>query len=413
MPTSEYHRRYPSFPTGIPTAPIPTISFRRLQDGDDGESESLYEACRQYGIFLLDLGVSDEGGQILKDAEKMFDLGEATLNIEKEVLDKYAAKPPRDLLGCVISHCFLSAVIIPGKSPDNHLIITLLPSRYKSAGLNKTDDGKPDNIEFYSLGQDDTIGTVTSRRHLDIVENQRHECQDFFRHAHTAVTVVLSQLERGLGLAPGTLAALSPLEKPSDTSLRLIQSRPHESSSGAFENGNHASVGNGGNTSEQHISLGGHTDIGIITVLFYIVGGLQVIPFGADNHQFNWRYVQPLPNHVLINIGDTMVEWTGGLLRSPLHRVVTPPGLQATVPRLSLAYLVRPARDTSMQRLKSRNAGITGDIIPDLSDGETGELRSTSDWAAWRVEQIMKGELKPQASGGRMAASRGAEASMN
>ena len=35
-----------------------------------------------------------------------------------------------------------------------------------------------------------------------------------------------------------------------------------------------------------------------------------------------WKYVQPLPGHAICNIGDSLSIFSGGLLKSSLHRVV-------------------------------------------------------------------------------------------
>lgn len=73
----------------------------------------------------------------------------------------------------------------------------------------------------------------------------------------------------------------------------------------------------------------------------------------------------PKPHHVcyashppsgsaIISLGDAMVEWSSGILRSNMQRVAFAPGLQAQAPRYGLAFLVRRA-DVPMKRL-SRGA---------------------------------------------------------
>ena len=94
----------------------------------------------------------------------------------------------------------------------------------------------------------------------------------------------------------------------------------------------------------------GHTDNGTVTVLFNIVGGLQVL-----DETNSWRYVRPEPGHAIVNIGDSMVQWTGGLLRSKWHRVVPPPGMQSEVSRFSMAYVLKPPFGCRMERLKGGN----------------------------------------------------------
>ncbi|KAJ7452624.1 hypothetical protein FB451DRAFT_1409314 [Mycena latifolia] len=51
----------------------------------------------------------------------------------------------------------------------------------------------------------------------------------------------------------------------------------------------------------------------------------------------------PLPGHAICNLGDAMAIFSGGILRSNIHRVVNPPGEQGSFPRYSLVYFMHPA----------------------------------------------------------------------
>jgi isopenicillin N synthase-like dioxygenase len=232
-------------------------------------------------------------------------------------------------------------------------------------------------METYTVGQDDIMGNIPPRNNPSTIKTNRIECEQFFVHAHSIATAILAALDRQLDLQPGTLERLSPLDKPSDTSLRLLLSHPQPT------------------VNTNRISPGGRIDIGTLTLLFHVAGGLQVLPAGRDNVHANWQYIRPEQRCALVNLGDTSIEWVGGLLRSALHRVVTAPGVQASVSRQSIAYLSRPERSASMRRLEG------GTVIPPLRDGEVKETRSVGEWAAGRVEQILKGELKPQTRGGK------------
>ncbi|KAB8339343.1 hypothetical protein FH972_022276 [Carpinus fangiana] len=348
MPTSEYFKRYPDFPSNIPEADIPTISLAELELGANDEVKLLYTACRRHGFFRLDLRDSDDGRNLLNNAVMMLDVSGETLSLDTKILEQFAYNPPKDLTG------------------------------YKSAGKLKTDDGKLDAMEMYTLSQDDILSTSGQRTNPEPLDANRGQCYNFFRDASKCVSTVLNALDKSLDLAPGTLASRCPLDKPSDTSLRMLLSHPSTSSD-----------------SDRRITLGGHTDIGLITMLFNIVGGLQILPAADENVYDNWRYIKPLPGCAIINLGDTIVEWTGGLLRSALHRVVNPPGQQANVTRQSLAYLVRPAREMTMSRLAGGNS-----LIPPLPKGEQDDTRSVTEWATSRAMQIMKGELRPRTTGG-------------
>jgi hypothetical protein len=98
MPTPKYFSRCPEFPSNLKLADVPTVSFRNLQKESATESEKLFEACTGHGFFLLDLRNSEKGAELLKDAERMFDVTAATLTLGSEILNKYEYKPP-NLIG--------------------------------------------------------------------------------------------------------------------------------------------------------------------------------------------------------------------------------------------------------------------------------------------------------------------------
>ncbi|KAJ5935759.1 hypothetical protein N7466_005306 [Penicillium verhagenii] len=305
MPTAKYFDHCPPFPSGVHVVPLPKISFKGLQNGNEKEIQTLFQACQEWGFFMLDLQQSEKGKELLGDAEKMFELTQETYSLDQSVLDSHAYKPPYDLTG-----------------------------------------------------------------YADIREEEK------LSHKLILADVIFLHLDNQLGLRPGTLKGLGPLDQISETSVRLLRSQSQSSSQ------------------PETISLGGHTDIGVITLLFNVVGGLQILPADCDNKPENWLCVKPEPGNVLVNIGDTLVEWTGGILRSSLHRVITAPGEQALVSRQSVAYLMRSRSNASMQRLKS-------DIIPPVAQDEEEETRSVTEWAAWRAMQVMLGQLKPQTRGGK------------
>jgi isopenicillin N synthase-like dioxygenase len=62
-------------------------------------------------------------------------------------------------------------------------------------------------------------------------------------------------------------------------------------------------------------------------------------------------------------MGDAMVKFTNGLLRSNLHRVTSAPGEQGNVVRNSLAYFLRPEHAVLLKRLQG------SDLIPALGEG--------------------------------------------
>lgn len=127
---------------------------------------------------------------------------------------------------------------------------------------------------------------------------------------------------------------------------------------------------------DRRTALGQHTDFGSVTVLFNRLGGLQVLPPGAEA---KWVYVRPLPGHAIVNLGDAMVKFTNGLFRSNIHRVVAPPGLQTETTRYSLVYFARPEDDVLLRRLDG------SDRIPAMEGGQTEEEINSKDWIIRRA----------------------------
>lgn len=127
---------------------------------------------------------------------------------------------------------------------------------------------------------------------------------------------------------------------------------------------------------DRRTALGEHTDFGSVTILFNRLGGLQVLPPGADAE---WVYVRPLPGHAIVNLGDAMVKFTNGLLRSNIHRVVSPPGEQGDSTRYSLVYFARPEDDILLRRLEG------SERIPALEDGVEEEVINSKDWIIRRA----------------------------
>lgn len=77
-----------------------------------------------------------------------------------------------------------------------------------------------------------------------------------------------------------------------------------------------------------------------------------------------WHPVPVIPKAILVNIGDLLSHWTAGLLRSTVHRVVTPdPGPEGHKDRYSMAFFCHPAHPTLLTPVPS-------DII--RSRGERG-----------------------------------------
>ena len=143
------------------------------------------------------------------------------------------------------------------------------------------------------------------------------------RRSHTICLLILSKIEGHLGLETGKLASLHRLEQASADQLRLLKMSPQPED-------------------DRRTSLLAHTDIGSVTLLWNILGGLQILPPGNDgdvNASDAWEYVQPQSGCAIVNMGDAMVHFSNGVIRSNLHRVGYAPGLQGLQDRSLLLIL--------------------------------------------------------------------------
>lgn len=182
--------------------------------------------------------------------------------------------------------------------------------------------------------------------------------KSYMLNAHTLVRLILDHLNDHLHLPPDTLTSLHRQTAMSGDQVRIVKSPPQP-------------------PSDLKTALGKHTDFGSITVLFNRLGGLQILPppsLVPAGKVPEWTYVKPLPGHCIVNLGDAMVKFTNGLLRSNIHRVVSPPGEQATETRYSLVYFSRPEDEVLLKRLEGSN------VIPPLKDGDERQDMNSKDW---------------------------------
>lgn len=88
-----------------------------------------------------------------------------------------------------------------------------------------------------------------------------------------------------------------------------------------------------------------HTDFGSLTLLWsQNVAGLQL-----KNPDGEWKYVPPVDEGIICNVGDTLDFWSAGYFKSTTHRVVRPPEDQAHIHRLGIFYFVRPGDDVDIK----------------------------------------------------------------
>ncbi|KAK0787567.1 hypothetical protein LTR02_007688 [Friedmanniomyces endolithicus] len=311
----------PPFPPDVPTAPLLRLNLARLLNHDGVEEAKLWDACQNVGFFYLDLrgGPSSkrdsvhsypatlDGDALLRDAAELFELGREAFELPTEEKQSYDLKDKGSYYG------------------------------YKGLGQGVVDaKGTRDANEFYNVSKDDVSGIGERLPAPEVLqkESNRQLLAGFCRMSHAVVAVILGVLNEKLGLPEGRLAELHRLEVASGDQVRWVRSPPQPT------------------TDAYTMSLGEHTDFGSVTVLFNRLGGLQILPPDSEE----WQYVKPLRGHAVVNLGDAMVKFTAGVLRSNIHRVVNPPGQQASHTRMSLVYFARPEDEVKLKVLEGSQA---------------------------------------------------------
>ncbi|GAA6004822.1 hypothetical protein JCM10207_008417 [Rhodosporidiobolus poonsookiae] len=111
---------------------------------------------------------------------------------------------------------------------------------------------------------------------------------------------------------------------------------------------------------------GSHSDYGTVTLLFQdMVGGLEV-----EDKAGNFVPAKPVPDTVVVNVGDLLQRWSNDKLKSTIHRVVLPadadPTVLMTPRRNSIAFFSNP-------NLKQRVECLPGTGAPKYAPVECEE----------------------------------------
>jgi len=336
----------PPFPIDVPTAPLLRINLSKLLKGDESEVDRLWKASCELGFFYLDLRTDDtdpisglrspeakeltsnvwddipeapapitrkpsnsnhehrevriDGSQLLLDASELFTIGQRLFSLPVPEKQKYDFKDRGSYFG------------------------------YKGYGDGVIDAaGTRDRNEFYNVSKDDILGMSDPLPAPEVLYPHRPVLKSYMQQSHAIVTLLLRLLNARLDLPPDTLPSKHRLYATSGDQVRFVHSPPQP-------------------VDDRKTALGEHTDFGSVTILFNRLGGLQVLPPNSNE----WCYVKPLRHHAVVNLGDAMVKFTRGVLRSNIHRVVNPPGDQGDSTRMSLVYFARPEDDVVLKPLE-------------------------------------------------------------
>ncbi|KAJ7055816.1 hypothetical protein C8F01DRAFT_1157781 [Mycena amicta] len=320
----------PPFPDDVPTHPLLVIDYELIKAGDEAEIERLWTAGTKLGFwYLKNHGVDDE-------VREMFNMGAETMALPMEEKMKYEQGDEGNSFG------------------------------YKAAGVNAIDASgiALDTAQFINVAKDDALAwPQRARRSYPRTVDARMDStiKPFVEKALAVNMTLIGVFNDKLGLPKGALAKLHPREEFSGSETRVLYSPP---------------------AGKDKQAIGSHTDFGSLSFLHNRLGGLQVFVPGSED----WQYVKPIPGHAICNLGDAMAIFSGGILRSNIHRVVTPPGLQSTHYRFSLVFFTRPGNSIVLRALKEQSSMIAEAVAraPDATKYDTGV--SSLEWFTRRIK---------------------------
>ncbi|CAG5185646.1 uncharacterized protein ALTATR162_LOCUS11361 [Alternaria atra] len=368
-PQRESFPDLPTFPDNVPTAPLLRISLQKLLEHDDEEQNRCWQACCELGFFYLDVRTSDtrvddnnnnnsnashssivDGNALLEDVDKLFNVMQDFYDLDVTEKFKYDFKDQGSYFG--YKGYGEGIVDKQGTKDRNEFYNVRFASSYFPISISKTLQLLTCHLQ---ISKDDILGISKPLPSPAVLNPHRGLYKSYITSSHAICMLIASLLSSRLPLKQdvreaGDLPAIHRLNAASGDQIRFVKAPPQEQSL-------------------KGVALGEHTDFGSVTVLFNRLGGLQVrlpehtLPLAPTSTsppptdvekklcEDGWTYVRPLPGHCIVNLGDALVKFSNGTLRSNIHRVVAPPGEQGSVTRYSLVYFCRPEDDVVLRSL--------------------------------------------------------------
>jgi len=328
------HSSYPPFDPSVETAPLVSIKLADLEAGKPETSAAFWEAAQGLGFFYMDMFDSALGEKVVQGAEQLHALQQKVFALPNKEKDEYRRE-----------------VVDP--------FFAYRPAELK---VMEKDGVTPKRTESWNIRKDDIVGNCERLPIHPLILEAQPILLEYTRNCRAIIDLMITHLEQHLELPLGTIANLHRIHELSGDHVRFTQSAPQP-------------------FSEEAARAREHTDFGTLTILFNWLGGLQIRRPSDDK----WVYVKPIPGSAVVNLGDALVKFTAGILRSNVHRVVPPPGEQAELPRNSLVYFSRPENKVIFRRLK-------GGIIDKQPAADTfGDGLTAAEWIARRSYGDLKG----------------------
>ncbi|KIV77956.1 hypothetical protein PV11_09729 [Exophiala sideris] len=176
-------------------------------------------------------------------------------------------------------------------------------------------------------------------------EPYRAEIEDFSRKALSIASKIFTLFSIILELPQDYFSSRHAYDSPSEDHLRYMVYHPRSAADDA---------------KVENTWSRAHTDFGSLTLLWsQNIAGLQI-----KTQTGEWKYVPPVDEGIICNVGDTLDFWSAGYLKSTTHRVVRPPEDQTHVDRLGLFYFVRPGDEVDIKPVASpllKRLGLVGE----------------------------------------------------
>ncbi|OAG03119.1 Clavaminate synthase-like protein [Paraphaeosphaeria sporulosa] len=312
-PPADASAALPSFPDNVPTAPLLRISLAKLLRNDADEYERCWRACCELGFFYVDLQTEDGTGEaLLEEVGQLFEVMKDFFGLPVEEKTKYDFADQGSYFG------------------------------YKGYGKGIVDGkGTRDRNEFYNISKDDILNLSPPLPCPDLLNPHRPLFESYIRASHNLCMLFASLVSSRLSLNPqtrasGGLSALHDLSAQSGDQIRFVKAPPQPHSSAA-------------------VALGEHTDFGKYTLSLLRDDSIQPsrrTPSAPPTvHRANAAFIVCAVLGCRKGALPGRVDFSGGRLRSNIHRVVPPPGEQWQVDRYSLVYFCRPVNDVVLKTL--------------------------------------------------------------
>ena len=260
--------------TKASTASLPVLSRKTLQD----DVELLRKTCEHTGFFYLADHGLEEKLQTAQNALRKFFMQPD--EVKAQLGTEHSRVFPQHSRGWVAQETL---------DPSRQGLLDLKESL--EVGLEKPQEEDPAARPFSG-----------PNNWPNEVPELREEFMGAVNALHEISMEVATALEKCLDVEPGTFV------KKCDDPMVLCRGLHYYTPLGSTQ------------IDEAALGCSAHTDYGLISLLHQTAPGLQVL-HAEDNV---WMDVDPLPNSLVVNLGDLMQRWTNGRFKSTVHRVLPP-----------------------------------------------------------------------------------------